>query len=342
MKKIIIAFPFLMIMLSCKDKSVPPHFLDVEEQIVKERTFAETELKLVFEKELEEIGIYTSATIAETEGNLVVVENKALTIRHLSKSDLTVKQSFRIQEGRGPKELEYIMTSDVSEELIGVADNQLMKIILLNHEGELENEFSTKRKPFRLNLTPSGDINLLYLHYFDDADSTFMYNLDQSGNANYEFKKENYKDMHPFAIQGEIKTLKDTLYYVGGYDPYIKKYVNGERVYSRSTIDNYDSSLNYITVISDESRSTSLSPEAIFSSRDFDVKKGAIFVIPESNGDPDFSFIDVYTAKEGNYLRSYRTIDVPDKINVYEDERSILTIEKVGELEKPVFRKYSY
>lgn len=79
--------------------------------------------------------------------------------------------------------------------------------------------------------------------------------------------------MHPFSTNGTIKTIKDTLYYVGGYDPYIKKYVDGVKSYSRATIDNHDSSLNYITVISNDSRSTSLSPAAIFSSRDFDVKR---------------------------------------------------------------------
>lgn len=41
-------------------------------------------------------------------------------------------------------------------------------------------------------------------------------------------------------------------------------------------------------------------------------------------------------------MKLYRTIDVPERINVYKDERSILTIEKVGELGKLVFRKYKY
>lgn len=342
MKKILVSFLFFVMLISCQDKKSTPHFLDLEEQVQKKRNFVGNELKLDFEKDLEELGIYNLPEIVETKDNFVLAENSELIIKHLSKSDLTVINSFEIPKGRGPKELEFIMTFDTSEDLIAVADNRLMKVILLDHEGNLVNEFTTDRSPIRLNLTSNRDLNLKYSLYFGEMDTTFMYNLTEIGDVNYPFKKENYKDIHPFAVTGDIKTVADTLYYVGTYEPYIKKYVNGERIFSRATIDNYDSSLNYITMISKESSSTSLSPEAIISSIDFDVKEGLMYVVPHSNGDNDFSFIDVYDSNEGSYIKSYRTIDIAGKVNVYEDERTILTIEKVGELGRLVFRKYSY
>jgi len=342
MKKAFLVFLVLGLFISCQSEKEQAHFLNVKIQESESRSFSQEKLTLEFERDLETLGIYTFATFAETKDHFIVVENEELVIRYLNKSDLTVQKTFKIEQGRGPQELEYIMAFDASDEVIAFADNNLLKIILFDHQGNLVNEFSTKRKPFRLNVSPNRGLNLLYIYYIDKADSTFLFNLNEFGDVNYAFQKENYEEMHPFSTNGTIKTVNDTLYYVGGYDPYIKKYVRGEKVYSRATIDNYDSSLNYITVISNDSRSTSLSPAAIFSSRDFDVKKGSIFVIPYSNGDNDFSFIDVYASKDGSYIESFRTIDVPDKINVYEDERSILTIEKVEDLEKPVFRKYSY
>lgn len=342
MKKAFLVLLVLGLFISCQIKKEQSHFLDVKIQDLESRSFGGQKLTLEFEKDLEALGIYTFATFAETKDHFIVVENEELVIRYLNKSDLTVQKVFKIEKGRGPKELEYIMAFDASDDFIALADNNLLKIILFDHQGNLINEFSTKRKPFRLNVSSDRSLNLLFIYYIDEADSTFLFNLNEFGEVNFAFEKENYAEMHPFSTNGTIKTIKDTLYYVGGYDQYIKKYVDGVKSYSRATIDNHDSSLNYITVISNDSRSTSLSPAAIFSSRDFDVKKGSIFVIPYSNGDNDFSFIDVYASKDGSYIKSFRTIDVPDKINVYEEERSILTIEKVGELEKPVFRKYSY
>lgn len=342
MKPYLLFSLILLVLVSCNESQSPSHFLETKEQTSKERKFTVDSLTLEFEKDLEALGIYTFATLAETKDHFIVVENEELVIRYLNKSDLTVQKVFKIEQGRGPQELEYIMAFDASDDFIALADNNLLKIILFDHQGNLINEFSTKRKPFRLNVSSDRSLNLLFIFYIDEADSTFLFNLNELGEVNFAFEKENYAEMHPFSTNGTIKTIKDTLYYVGGYDPYIKKYVDGVKSYSRATIDNHDSSLNYITVISNDSRSTSLSPAAIFSSRDFDVKKGSIFVIPYSNGDNDFSFIDVYASKDGSYIKSFRTIDVPDKINVYEEERSILTIEKVGKLEKPVFRKYRY
>tara|TARA_R110002050_G_scaffold78044_3_gene166603 strand:+ start:4836 stop:5879 length:1044 start_codon:yes stop_codon:yes gene_type:complete len=347
MKNSIVSILFLLLIVSCSKQEAqqelkPVNFLDAEVQEVKKREFAGSELKLEFEKDLEELGIYSLPSFVETEDNFVLVDNSELVIKHLNKTDLTTISSFKIQKGRGPKELEFIMSFDASEDLIAVADNRLMKIILVDHEGNLVNEFTTERKPSRLNIAPNGNLNLLFFLTFVNMESTLIYNLTQDGDVNYIFENEDYTDMHAFDISGSIKTIGDTLYYVGAYAPFIKKYVNGDLISSRATIDNYDSSINYITVISGETRSTSLSPHAMFSSNDFDVKGERIFIVPNSNGDPEFSFIDIYNSSDGSYIKSYRTIDVAGNINVYEDERSILTIEKVGELGRLVFRKYSY
>lgn len=342
MKKIIIGLSFLALFISCQDKKTVPHFLDVEEQEQEKRMFFDTELELEFEKELEELGVYNYPTLFETVNNLVLIDNKEMVIRHLNKTNLAIIDSFKVQTGRGPKELEFIMAADVTDELIAVADNRLMKVILFDHEGTMVNEFMTDRRPFRLNIDSNRSLNLIYIVYDGEMDETFIYNLAESGEVNYPFEKEDYEGMNYFVTQGEIETVKDTLYYVGGYDPYIKKYVKGELIYSRATIDNHDSSLNYITMFGEDTKSTSLSPDAVLSSRDFDVKENSLFIIPYSNGDDDFSFIDVYNTDDGNYIKSYRTIDVPERINVYKDERSILTIEKVGEMGKLVFRKYKY
>jgi len=341
-KKAFLVLLVLGFFISCKNKEEKPHFLDMKIQELDSRSFSEEKLTLEFEKDLEDLDIFNYKNIVELDSSFLLAE-KSSELFFLDKTTLKLSNSFKIKEGRGPKEVEYIMAYDANEDMIVIADNRLLKILQLDHTGNLIREFKTEDKiPHRLSLSSNNTMHVMNEVFFDDLKDGFMENIAITGEKNYTYTKENLKDLHPFGTEGNIKTVNDTLYYVGAYEPFIKKYVNGERIYSRATIDNYDTSVNYVTVISNDSRSTSLSPAAIFSSRDFDVKKDSIFVIPYSNGDNDFSFIDVYASKDGSYIKSFRTIDVPDKINVYEDERSILTIEKVGEQERPVFRKYQY
>ncbi|OAN62089.1 hypothetical protein A8B79_03875 [Balneola sp. EhC07] len=343
MKKAFLVLLVLGQFISCQSRKEQSHFLDTKVQHMEQRNLVSGELNLEFEKDLDDVDIFNYKNIVELDSSFLLAKKESSELVFLDKTTLNLNKSFRIKEGRGPKEVEYIMAFDANEDMIVVADNKLLKILQFDHDGNLIREFKTKEKiPHRLSLSSDNSMHIMNEVFFDDLKDGFLENITILGDKNYTYAKENLKDLHPFGTEGNIKSVKDTVYYLGAYEPFIKKYLNGEQIYSRSTLDNYDTSVNYITVISNDSRSTSLSPAAIFSSRDFDVKKGSIFVIPYSNGDNDFSFIDVYASKDGSYIKSFRTIDVPDKINVYEEERSILTIEKVGDLEKPVFRKYSY
>lgn len=329
--------------IGCGEKKEKEHFLNAEVQNTTQRIIDEKALTLILEKDLEELEIFDYYFIKEINESIIIEQPKELAITYLDKKNLDLQKSFTITSGRGPKELEYIMALDASEKVVAVADNRLKKVILFDHDGNLIREFLTEKKtPHRLALTDNGDINMLFKIYFNNIENDFLENLNLFGEVNYSFEKEGVENLHPFAIEGNIKSIKDTLFYVGAYEPFIKKYVRGELLYSRATIDNFDTSLNYVTVISDESRSTSLTPEAVFSSLDFDIKDGHLFIIPDPNGDKDFSYIDVYNTSNGEYIKSFKPFDFPHAINVYENERSILTIENSSEKGLPVFRKYSY
>jgi len=329
--------------IGCKANKEKVHFLSTEVQVMEQRDIIENALTLVLERDLEELEIFGFAKIEEIKNNFILVETKLLGIKYLNKKSLELKKAFTITSGRGPKELEFIMASDVSEEIVAVADHHLMKVILFDHEGNMIREFLTDKKiPHRLALTENGSMNIMYEVFFDDIENGFLENLNLFGELNYNFEKEGFKRLHPFATEGHLKSIKDTLYYVGEYEPFIKKYVNGKLIYTMATIDNHDTALNYVTIISDESRSTSLTPEAVFSTRDFDIKNGLLFIIPSANGVEGFSYIDIYDTGTGKYIKSYKTINPASQVEVYEEERFILTIETDGETQRPVFRKYSY
>ena len=333
----------LISIIGCKEKKEKPHFLSAVVQDTKQRNFVENGLSLVLEKDLEEMEIFTSSRLKEINEYFVLEEREVLGIKFLNKESLEIENSFTISSGRGPQELEFIMAFDADEKLVAVADNRLHKIILFNHDGNMIREFITDKKtPHRLALSNNGSMNIMSQVFFDDIENGFLANLNLYGEVNYYFKKEGFKELNPFATEGNIESINDTLYYVGEYEPFIKKYVSGELSYTRATIDNHDTALNYVTIISDENRSISLTPETVFSTIDFDIKNGRLFIVPYANGIEGFSYIDVYNSNDGEYIRTYKTINKADQVEVYQDERFILTIERTGDLSKPVLRKYSY
>ena len=127
MKKAFLVLLVLGLFISCQIKKEQSHFLDVKIQDLESRSFGGQKLTLEFEKDLEALGIYTFATFAETKDHFIVVENEELVIRYLNKSDLTVQKVFKIEKGRGPKELEYIMAFDANDVSLVVIANQLLK-----------------------------------------------------------------------------------------------------------------------------------------------------------------------------------------------------------------------
>lgn len=344
MRQISIAILLILIsLIGCEEKKDKELFLSTEVQDAIQRNIIKNALTLELERDLQELEIFDYYQIKEIKEQFVLHQPKVLEVNYLNKDSLKIEKSLTITSGRGPKELEYIMAFDANEQIFAVADNRLFKVILFDHDGDMIREFLTEKKtPHRLSLSNNKSLTMLYETSFEGFGQGFLENIDLFGEMNYALNKEAFEDLHPFATEGNIQSINDTLYYVGGYEPFIKKYVNGSLIYSRATIDNYDTSLNYVTIISDESRSTSLTPEAVFSSLDFDIKDGYMFIIPDPNGDREFSYIDVYNTSNGKYIKSFKPLNFPHAINVYENERFILTIENSDETNQPVFRKYSY
>lgn len=232
------------------------------------------------------------------------------------------------------------MDFDATSDFVAIVERSQSKIVQLDYEGNLIQEFRTEElAPHRISLAPDRSINILYESGQSENKNRILENLSLDGESNFEIQEGEINGFNPFVTEGQVKNYKDALYYIGYYEPFIKKYSEGELIYSRKTIDNYDTSANYMTMASGEERIFGLTPATLISSNDFDVKGELLFIISNSNGDSGFSFIDVYNKETGNYLESFRTLDRAINLNVYEDEDAILTIEYSEE--RFLFRKYT-
>ncbi|MDZ7715095.1 MAG: hypothetical protein U5J95_02665 [Balneolaceae bacterium] len=112
------------------------------------------------------------------------------------------------------------------------------------------------------------------------------------------------------SYEGVISGQENKIYFAGYSEPIIKKIdSDGNIVFSKSTIDNYDTSANYAKTQSGDLSNNLLSytPGALFSSLDLDVCDEHLFIIPHYNDDESFKYLDLYSSIDGKYLETYTT-----------------------------------
>lgn len=93
----------LLIFISCGKQETPRgNFLDAETQQSEERKIVEDRIILDFEKEMEELDIFSFYNVVETDNNFVIPQNQNLVVSVLDKSSLALENTITIKKGRGP------------------------------------------------------------------------------------------------------------------------------------------------------------------------------------------------------------------------------------------------
>lgn len=136
---------------------------------------------------------------------------------------------------------------------------------------------------------------------------------------------------NPIAYTGKIAAGPDGAYlYFGGYsEALLKKYeIGGEQVFSVKTIDNLPSEVNYLTPQSNEEvRMWGYAEHGLFSVKTLAVFGRYLLVGPINDIEGNtLTYIDVYRAEDGAYVRSYRMPNFVEALAV--DESGIYTEEE--------------
>jgi hypothetical protein len=87
---------------------------------------------------------------------------------------------------------------------------------------------------------------------------------------------------------------------------YLEKYSTyGTLLFFRSTIDNHDTSDQYVARTMGENRVVGFSDDAKYSSLDVAHHGDKFLVIPHHNGEAGFKYLDVYDVSDGNYIETF-------------------------------------
>ncbi|MEX0608871.1 MAG: hypothetical protein WD016_10990 [Balneolaceae bacterium] len=330
MDKYIIPILLLICVTGCKSDEIPEKdFLFAVQQQQTIREF-DTGFELTERIDLEsELNIYSVRKIIETENEIIIPQHRHFLVTFLDKKSLDLKKVISLKKGRGPGEIEHLMDIDVNNDLLVITDPSQAKIVVTNYEAEVLKEISiTQSGPHRVAFDDEQKIHALFNYTFKDSMIFGKFNIEGELEKIYQ-PIINELNKAPLVSDGELKHHKNAIFFLGLNEPIIKKYNSeNELEFSRKTIDNFNTAENYFTIESANHKGYGLSPAALFSTNDFDVKNGNIFVLPNSNGDPEKKYVDVYN-NDGNYLKSFALQNRASRINVLDDENTVLTIESI-------------
>jgi len=139
---------------------------------------------------------------------------------------------------------------------------------------------------------------------------------------------------NPIAYNGKVAVgaAGEYLYYGGYSEPLLKKYeIGGEQTFSVKTIDNLPSEVNYLTPQSGGgTQMWAYAEPGLFSVEALSVFQDYLLVGPINDGEGNtLSYLDVYSAEDGSYVRSYRMRNFVAGLAV--DESGIYTKEQIGD-----------
>lgn len=162
--------------------------------------------------------------------------------------------------------------------------------------------------------------------------------VDTEGNVTDRFgpsgKGELTRSDNPIAYNGRLAagSALEHLYFGGYSEPLLKKYeIGGEQVFSVKTVDNLPSEVNYLTPQSnEETQMWAYAKPGLFSVETLSVFRDYLLVGPINDVEGNtLTYIDVYSAEDGSYIRSYRVPNFVAGLAV--DETGIYTKEKSGD-----------
>jgi len=280
MKKLLL-LPFLFYMIGCAGERTAEfeYFLDREPQERTERAITSLpspESALNFS----DYEIYSPGTLAHNSTHLFLIDFGTTSIAKVSKQEFGNPERITFSEGSGPGEVQVIQSLAVSDERLYVGDPRQMRIVETIPDGSAERDISTEFSPNNLLLINEGQ--LLNYNAAQQGHLFTFYHIEPDTTSGFEEINFDFDEIMKYA--GYISGDESNVYFAGYSEPLLRKYTtDGELIFSRSTIDNFDTSDFYEVRTQGDMRMAGFSDDALFSSMDVAHYEGYLIVIPSRN-----------------------------------------------------------
>ncbi|NBB99263.1 MAG: hypothetical protein GVY15_00145 [Bacteroidetes bacterium] len=215
----------------------------------------------------------------------------------------TVYDVLPLRRGEGPGEVENTQDMDRKGSRLVVSDTRQGKIVVLQTDGTVEKEIRTNElSPHKISLfdpnqavilSPISHDNVLHVISIEEG---YRRSFGPSGTPH-----------NPLRYAGQIQSDGKHIFYAGLSEPILKKYtIDGELIYSRATIDNYDTGGNYITSEDSEYAMFRYTDWAVYSAYQFALTDRYLVINPVPSEDfPDtHQILDLYHKEDGEYSHS--------------------------------------
>lgn len=218
-------------------------------------------------------------------------------------------QLFRIgsRQGSGPGETGRISGFVLYDDRVVAIDRQNMKIIHWDYwTGEFITEFKIEGyHPQHLQILSD---NLFVVQSMRQHGALF-YLIDSTGEIVGSVADSTNHVGHPMKTAGHMSSSDDAFYFAGFSEPILRKYSSdGELLFSRATIDNYDTSEQYTeTAFEGGGRAFGFADDARYAALYLKHYDGYLIAANSNNGVRGDNFIDIYDGENGDYMASWLT-----------------------------------
>ena len=285
------------------------NFTDATPQVGNKRTIESIEPSTIIDLDFLK---FRGATIypLHEDGTAILKRGFNLYKIRFDSSTLVFEDSLFLNKGNGPREFQHVTWLAPNQDgSLVIADEITSKIVERKNGFEpssdqieyVDKSFHPHRIAFVGNsLVGMSARNEYALLQTVDIQKNTTQGWSYKNNAN---TIQNYT---PLRYEGKLFADGEYAFFTGFSEPVIKKFDSlGKLIYSRSTIDNYDTSINYFSAIDGDFKNYKLSNYALLSTWGACADKDYLYVIPIHNGDPSYTYIDVYQKETGDYVKSF-------------------------------------
>ncbi|MFU8813600.1 MAG: hypothetical protein ACNA78_11590 [Balneolaceae bacterium] len=246
----------------------------------------------------------------------------------ISKHDLSLVRTISFTEGSGLGELSEFADFDVSSNAMALLDGNAHKVVITGLDGIPSHEIAFNSiRPSRLAFLDEDHLILLS----ENTNNYIMNVVNLDGEFIHRFIEIESPDSHnPYQFRGRVVATKDHLYFAGRAESILKKYTKeGALLFTKTTIDDLPSEHNYITFpAGGDGTPRGYSPGVLWSFFDVDVWDHHIITAPHHNSNPQFTLLDIYSSKNGEYEGTLFVEDRP--FSVAADDKYLYVAESRG------------
>ncbi|PWN05649.1 hypothetical protein [Rhodohalobacter mucosus] len=317
---------FFILLAGCSEERPEfQHFLDGEPQDQAERivTVLDSPVDIL---NFSDFDIYSPGTLEQNSTHLFLIDFGSYSIIKLAKENFQQPETILFREGSGPGELQSLQSIAAGEKHLYAGDPRQRRIVVTDTDGNHIRDIEARFSPDNL-VYVGEDMLLNYDAHQQDNLFTFydMYRDSMSGFEEIEF---GFSEVMKYP--GYLSANGSSIYFSGYSEPLLRKYsINGELLFSRKTIDNFDTSDQYEERTMGDNRIVTFSDDALFSAIDVSQQGEYLYVIPYHNGNKDYKYIDLYSSETGRYVKTYTLEYYPRKIIT--DENFIHMLVRDGE-----------